>query len=185
MAEKDARWKGKGYCDYAYHCMLLGDVPTRSIEQMPEAIQQGYPTFKIFTTNVGYAAQRSGAERRMVGAGYLSAMMDQVARHRGLMFVHAEDDDVVQYMYEKLQKEERTEWYNIHEIHNNMSEDLSFRRTIKVAEWTGAAVHFVHVSAKEGVNAIRRGSVRNLPIYGETLHNYASFTSETINSPTV
>ena len=183
IAEKDARWKGKGYCDYAYHCMLLGDVPTRIIEQMPEAIQQGFPTFKIFTTNVGYAAQRSGAERRMVGAGYLSAMMDQVARHGGLMFVHAEDDDVVQYMYEKLQEEERTEWYNIHEIHNNMSEDLSFRRTIQVAEWTGAAVHFVHVSAKEGVNSIREARSRNLPIYGETLHNYVSFTSEDYKQP--
>ena len=119
----------------------------------------------------------------MVSMGYLSAMMEQVAGHGGLMLIHAEDDDVVQYMYERLREEERTEWFNIHEVHNNMSEDLSFRRVIKVAEWTGASAYFVHVSAKEGVNAIREARSRDLPIYGETLHNYASFTAEDYKQP--
>ena len=183
LEERHARWRGSTYSDYSYHIMLVGEVPSRIIQQMPEAIQEGYPTFKIFTTNIGYAAERSGVELRMVSMGYLSAMMEQVAGHGGLMLIHAEDDDVVQYMYERLREEERTEWFNIHEVHNNMSEDLSFRRVIKVAEWTGASAYFVHVSAKEGVNAIREARSRDLPIYGETLHNYASFTAEDYKQP--
>ena len=118
-----------------------------------------------------------------MGMGHLSGLMEQVAANGGLMFVHSEDDDIVQYMYNKLTEEERTEWFNIHEIHNNMSEDVSYRRVLRVAEWTGAAVYFVHVSAKEGVNAIREARGRGLPIYGETLHNYASFTSEDYKKP--
>ena len=37
----------------------------------------------------------------------------------------------------------------------------------------------MHVSAKEGVEARGRG----LPVYGETLHHYASFTSEKYRQP--
>ena len=59
-----------------------------------------------------------------------------------------------------------------------MSEDISFRRVIRAAEWTRAAVYFVHVSAKEGVQAIREARGKGLPIYGETLHNYVSFTAD-------
>ena len=150
---------------------------------MKEAIESGFPTFKIFTTNIRPVSRIPENERRLVGMGHLSGLMEQVAANSGLMFIHSEDDDIVQYMYNKLTEEERTEWYNIHEVHNNMSEDVSFRRVLRVAEWTGAAVYFVHVSAKEGVNAIREARGRGLPIYGETLHNYVSFTAEDYKQP--
>ena len=86
-------------------------------------------------------------------------------------------------MYKKLIEEERTEWFNMHEVHNNMSEDLSIRRALRVVEWTEAAAYFVHVSAKEGVSAIGEARSKGLPIYGETLHNYASFTAEDYKQP--
>ena len=38
-------------------------------------------------------------------------------------------------------------------------------------------VYFVRISAKEGVNVVREARGRGLPINGETLHNYVSFTS--------
>ncbi len=82
--------------------MLLGEIPFRVIDQVPEAIQGGFPTFKIFTTNIRPTEVMSGDQRRLVGMGHLSGLMDQTAAHGGLMFVHAEDDDIVQYMYRKL-----------------------------------------------------------------------------------
>jgi dihydropyrimidinase len=39
-------------------------------------------------------------------------------------------------------------------------------------------VYFVHVSAKEGVGAIQEARGRGLPVYGETLHNYVSFSAD-------
>jgi dihydropyrimidinase len=109
--------------------------------------------------------------------------MEQVAANGGLLTVHSEDDDMVQYNYQKLDRDERTEWFNIYEVHTNMVEDVSFRRVIRMAEWTGAAVYFVHVSAQEGVNAIREARGRGLPVYGETLHNYACFNAEDYKKP--
>ena len=55
-----------------------------------------------------------------------------------------------------------------------MSEDVSFRRVLRVAEWTGAAVYFVHVSAQQGLNSIREARSRGLPVYGETLLSRAA-----------
>ncbi len=183
IEERTSRWRGSSYCDYSHHCMLLGEIPSRVVAQVPEAIQAGYPTFKIFTTNIRPVGGIPLDERRMVGMGTLSALMERTAANGGLMLIHSEDDDIVQYMYRKLTEEERTEWSNIREVHDNMSEDVSFRRALRVAEWTGAAAYFVHVSAKEGVTAIREARGRDLPIYGETLHNYVSFTAEDYKAP--
>ena len=76
-------------------------------------------------TRVGLVLAMAG---NAVGLGNFLRFPAQAAQHGGLMFVHAEDDDIVQYMYKKLTREERTEWYHIHEVHNNLSEDMAFRR---------------------------------------------------------
>ena len=52
IAEKHSRWRGNSYCDYSYHCMLLGEPSPNVMAQVAEAIQAGFPTFKIITTNV-------------------------------------------------------------------------------------------------------------------------------------
>ena len=44
--------------------------------------------------------------------------------------------------------------YNLHLVHNNISEDLAFRHIIRLAKHTGVGIYFVHVTAKEGVAAI-------------------------------
>jgi dihydropyrimidinase len=81
-------------------------------------------------------------------------------------------------MYQKLARDEQTEWYNMHLVHSNESEDVSFRRVIRVAEWTGAPIYFVHVSARQGLAAIQEARANGMPVYGEALHNYVCFTSD-------
>ena len=54
------------------------------------------------------------------------------------MVVHAEDEDIVQFNYERFREEGRTEGANLHLVHNQLSEQLAFTRTIQVAKATGA-----------------------------------------------
>ena len=54
-----------------------------------------------------------------------------------MMAVHAEEDEIVNYMLEKLKREGRDQAYNMHLVHNNLSEDLAFRTIIRLAEHTG------------------------------------------------
>jgi dihydropyrimidinase len=70
------------------------------------------------------------------------------------------------------------------EVHNSLSEDLAFRRVIRLAEHIdGAALYMMHVSAATGVAAIAEARADGYPIYGETLHQYALFTAEAYLRP--
>src|SRR5207247_9907092 len=102
---------------------------------------------------------------------------EKVAAHDGIMAVHAEDHDLVQFMYEKFREEKQTDGWLLTLVHNKLSEMLAFRRTIQLAAHTGAGVHFVHTAAKEGVDAVAQARAKGLPIYAETLHHYACFTA--------
>ena len=176
VAERTAVWQGNSYADYSHHLMLLGEIPDNILGQLGEAVEDGFATVKIFTTNI--RPPGTTGEPRMVRMGHLHDLMEQIQRNGAMLLVHSEDDDMVQHMYRKLANEERTEWWNMHLAHNNESEDVSFRRVLNVAEWTGSPVYFVHVSARQGIQAIGESRAKGMPVYGETLHNYCCFNAD-------
>ena len=45
-------WMGNCYTDYGYHVMLQGAIPPEILPQIGEVIQEGYPSIKIFTTDI-------------------------------------------------------------------------------------------------------------------------------------
>jgi dihydropyrimidinase len=166
-------FQGHAFTDFAFHYILAGQVAPEVIGQIGEAVQEGIASFKIFTTFPGLR----------VPYGHLWAVFAEVAKHGGIMAVHAEDDDIVTYMEEKLTREERDQGYHLHLVHNNLSEDLAFRKIIRLARHTEAGIYFVHTTAKEGVRAIAEARDQRLPVYGEALHNYLQFTCEDYKKP--
>jgi dihydropyrimidinase len=181
IEQRAARWKGNSYVDYTFHITLAGALPLRVFEQIPEAIQQGFPSFKVFTTNVLPPHPKRAGNR--IDFGRIHHAMEKVAAHGGIMVVHGEDEDLVQFNYERFREEGRMEGSNLHLVHTRLSELLAFRRTIALARASGAGVYFVHTSAREGVEAIVEARGLGLPIYGETLHQYACFNAEYYKTP--
>src|SRR5271165_6346283 len=49
---READWKGHCACDYAQHIMVEGALPVDLPGQVAEAIQAGFSTVKIFTTDI-------------------------------------------------------------------------------------------------------------------------------------
>lgn len=178
IEERDQDWAGQCYCDYAYHVMLLGDVEPDVLEELEGVIHDGYPTVKIFTTNI--TPSRAG---RMVHFGDIWEVFKILTRTGGLGVIHAEDNDLVMHMYEKLIRENRVSFHNMAEVHTALSEDLSFRRVIRLAETEETPLYMMHVSADTGVKAIREARAKGQPIYGETLHQYMLYTSEDYKRP--
>ncbi|HYB41573.1 MAG TPA: amidohydrolase family protein [Candidatus Methylomirabilis sp.] len=181
VEERASRWKGNSHVDYAFHITLAGALPLRVFEQIPEAIQQGFPSFKVFTTNVLPPHPKRAGNR--IDFGRIHFAMEKVAAHGGIMVVHGEDEDLVQFNYERFREEGRMDGSNLHLVHTKLSELVSFRRTIALARAAGAAVYFVHTSAREGVEAIAEARGLGLPVYGETLHQYACFNAEYYKTP--
>jgi dihydropyrimidinase len=98
--------------------------------------------------------------------------------------IHAEDNDIVMHMYAKLIREGRVGFEHMAEVHNALSEDLSFRRVLRLAESVpGTALYMMHVSAATGVAAIAEAQAKGLPIYGESLHQYMLHTAEDYKLP--
>jgi dihydropyrimidinase len=181
LARRTARWKGKSLIDYSFHVTLTGALPLRTFDQLADAIAEGFPTFKVFTTDILPHHRDRGSLR--LDHGRIHWAMRKLARHGGLMTVHAEDDDLVQFNYERLLGAGEADGVNMAQVHTNLSEQVSFNRVIQLAAATGAGVYFVHVSAHEGVQAIGEARARGLPIYGETLHQYACFNAEDYRAP--
>jgi dihydropyrimidinase len=181
IAQRAARWKGNSHVDYAFHVTLCGALDLAVFEAIPEAVQQGYPTFKVFTTNVLPPHPKRQGNR--LDFGRIGFAMEKVAPNGGLMVVHGEDEDLVQFNYERLRAEGRTDGANLHLVHTKLSELLAFRRTIALARALGTAVYFVHTSAKEGVDAIAEARAQGLAVYGETLHQYCCFNAEYYKTP--
>ncbi len=173
VEERRSVFRTHSYTDYTFHYILAGEVAPETIGEIGEAIQEGIASFKIFTT----------FHPIRVPYGHLWTIFAEVAKHGGIMAVHAEEDEVVRYMTEKLKREGRDQGYNLHLVHNNISEDLAFRHIIRLAQHTEAGIYFVHTTAKEGVAAIAEARNAGQPVYGEALHNYLQFTCEDYKKP--
>lgn len=185
ITDRDALFHGNSYIDYSFHLVLVGmgtegasadhavPIPLSLISEIPEVIAGGFTSIKVWTTNT--TATRA---RQMTDMGHVYGIMQQVAAAGGVLAVHAEDEDIVMYMSRVLHAEGRTDTRYLPEAHPDISEDISFRRVIRLAGWTGAAIYLMHVSAKEGVDAIAEARARGQAVYGETLHHYASFPKE-------
>ena len=179
IEDRHQDWTAQCYCDYSFHVMVEGRLPSEIFGQLGEALRAGYPTVKIFTTDI--TPSRRG---RMVDFGDIWEVFKVVAAEHGMCVMHGEDNDIVMHMYDKLIREGRTGFENMAEVHNAMSEDLSFRRVLGLAKNVpGIVLYFMHVSAAHGVEAIREARARGMPVYGETLHQYLMYTSEDYKRP--
>jgi dihydropyrimidinase len=174
-----AQWRDACYCDYGFHLTLMGEVPQPHFGQLADAMQDGHASIKIFTTNI-----RPGNLGRMVPHGHIWEALKVVAASGGIACVHAEDNDIVMFMYEKLMRENRVSFEHMAEVHNALSEELSFNRVIRLAENVeGAALYMVHVSAATGVAALAASRAKGFPMYGETLHQYLMYNAEDYKKP--
>lgn len=176
LGEAAERWEGNAYTDYSYHPIFTNGATRSHINQIPELVEEGFPSFKIFTTSIRPPSPQM--QNNKTDFGRLTNIMEKVTEAGGILLVHSEDDDMVHYNYDNAQEDDLWDWWHMHHIHSNLSEDVSFRRVIRLASKTGCPVYFVHISAQEGVEAVGQARMLGMPIYGETLHNYACFNAE-------
>ncbi|HVC51744.1 MAG TPA: amidohydrolase family protein [Stellaceae bacterium] len=179
IERRQKEWAGDCHCDYGFHVMVQGKLDWSIPDQIVEAVQAGHATVKMFTTDI--TPSRKG---RMVPFGSVMEVLTALAKSGGLAAIHAEDNDLVMHMYEKLTREGRTSFHNLAEVHTTLSEDLAFNRVIGLAaNIPGSALYMLHTSAATGVRAIAAARANGTPIYGETLHQYLMYSAEDYKRP--
>ncbi len=172
-------WHRQCYCDYGFHVLLTGKLPPDIVDEIPEVVQGGFPSVKIFTTEV-----RPERSNWRVDFGDIWEVLQKLGPCNGIACIHAEDNDLVMHMYEKMIREGRVGFEHMAEVHSSLSEDISYRRIIRLAENVErAALYMMHTSARSGIEAIAESRARGYPIYGETLHQYVMFSSDDYKRP--
>ena len=175
------RWKGRSHVDYSFHICFTGQIPIRTFDAVPDLVQAGFPSFKVFTTDI--LPPHPKRHQARLDFGRIQLLMEKARGAGGMLVVHAEDHDIVQFNYEKFREEGRLDGTNLHLVHNKLSELLSFRRVVALANAMETAVYFVHTSASEGVDTVREARAGGQPVYAETLHQYACFSAEDYRKP--
>jgi dihydropyrimidinase len=162
LTEYHARAEGQCYTDTSFH-LVISD-PTQSVlgQELPAVVADGYTSFKIFMT---YEALKL--------ADYEILEVLSVARENGaLVMVHAENDDAIRFLADRLERAGRTAPFN-HTVSRPIPvEREATHRAISLAELIDVPIMIVHVSNGPTIEEIARAQARGLKIYGETCPQY-------------
>jgi len=157
--------------DYAFH--LIVSDPTEQVlgQELPALIMDGYISFKVYMT---YAALKI-SDREML------EVLALARTHGAMTMVHAENDDVISWITERL----LTRGYTApkyHAIsHAQIAESEASRRAIDLARLIDAPLLIVHVSAPEAAAAILDARNNGVEIYGETCPQYLFLTAKDLD----
>src|SRR5690349_2378058 len=103
LEQRMSRWRGQSVIDYAFDLNLLGGTPIEAFDQIPEVVQAGIPSFKVFTCDV--LPPTPPRRSYKLDFGRIGLLMEKVSSNGGIVVVHAEDDDLVQFNYERFTEE--------------------------------------------------------------------------------
>jgi len=161
----------KSVIDYAFHLIISDPSEQVMGQELPALIMDGYTSFKVYMT---YDLLKIDD----------SQMLDVLAlarEHGAMTMVHAENNDVIKWISDKLLTRGYTEPKYHAVSHNAVAEAEASRRAIDLARLVDAPLLIVHVSTPEAAKAIRDARNQGLEIYGETCPQYLFLTADDLD----
>lgn len=159
----------KAYIDFSLHCALM-DVDEKIIEEIPRVIEEASPTFKLFMT---YRKQGF-----MVEDDVLLSVMEEVAKHGGLVGVHAENDFIIEHLQAKFASEGKKSPIYHAFSRPNIAEEEAVKRAILFARYTDCSLYIFHLTTKEALAAVREAQQEGIKVLAETNPHYLLLTEE-------
>ncbi len=164
LAEKQAAARGRLAVDVAF----WGGLIPGSLDQLAPLVDEGVSGFKAFLVDSGVP------EFPPVPVDVLEAALKALSMLGVPALIHAEAPDLI----EEPRGDPR-EYATYLATRPPESEARAIERVVRLAGPTGAAVHILHVSSAEAVEALdQRGSIRPT---GETCPHYLTFAAEEIS----
>jgi dihydropyrimidinase len=158
----------KSILDFGMHAGLF-DVANQ-IKDVPAAFELGVTSFKVFMT---YAKLKW-----MTDDYWMTALMDVVARERGLVCVHTENGLATDYLEDKYLREGRSPKEMFTAMRPDILEAEALNRAMSIARVMGAATYIVHNSAAANLEPLRRAHEKGWKVWGETCPQYLTLTEE-------
>ena len=148
--------------DYTPHFVL--GPQDYIVDGIGEAIRMGVTSFKMFMTY-----KKGGG---MCTDAHIAKAMDQVAAHGGIMQLHAENGDVIDYLEDKFIAEGRIHPRDFSATCPPWVEEEAVNRGINIAAMTGCPSYIVHLSTATGLERIKEAQRQGQVVWTETVPHY-------------
>ncbi|ANF57129.1 dihydropyrimidinase [Halotalea alkalilenta] len=169
------RAREKAVIDYAFH-LIVTRVDEQALKHdIPQAIRDGITSIKVFMT---YA-------RMKLDDYSILELMSVADREGALMMVHAENDDVIRWLADRLTGlgHQAPKYHAV--AHAGLAENEAAHRAICLSRLLDTPLVIVHVSERETVECVRRAQVQGARIIAESCPQYLFLTAEDIDRPGV
>lgn len=164
--------KGQAYVDFCFWGGMTGeDVREGLLNNIYPQIDEGVVAFKVYMTpSVPTFPKVTDAE--------MLEIFSHIADTGMPIGVHAENYEICTFYTEKLKKEGRLDGPAWAEARMPLAEKVAIQLIISYAEATGARVHVVHMSTKEGVELVRDAKKRGIKVTAETCPHYLMLNAQ-------
>ncbi len=153
---------GKACIDYGFH-VIVSDMRDDLLPEMDALVDEGVTTFKLFTAYPGVF---------LSGDDAIFKALKQTATNGGLVLMHAENGPVIDVVAAELVAGGTTDPIGHGLARYSIFEGEATNRVIRLAQAAKAPVYFVHMSAREALDALRRAQDEGLPAFAETCPQY-------------
>ncbi len=161
-----AQAAGSFAVDYSFHTRFAA-ATLQQVGKAGAAVAYGAPSFGEISLD----------ERQGVPAdnAFLLALFQEVAGSKGIAGIHAEDNSLIKYFTDNLLGAGKRELKYFSASRPNIAEEEAVKRTIFLAEKTGATLYFFHLSSREALTAVAEARKKGRPVYTETCPHYLAF----------
>ncbi len=165
--EKVALGQATSYVDFGLHA----GISPHNLADLQGMWDEGATAFKIFMCH-------SGSKVEGLSDGELIEAFRTVSRFGGIVLLHAEADQMVQYNRARLEAAGRKDPLAFLESRPPEVESEAIRKALHFVELSGVRAIFAHTSVPEGIAAIEITRAKGHEIWVETCPHYLYFTTD-------
>jgi dihydropyrimidinase len=149
--------------DFAFHFMLQNRPDI--LKGLPQALEMGVKSYKMFMT---YKKR----PWRMCDDDYICNAMDLVASGGGVMQLHCESGNIIEYLENKLIHEGHTHPTDFPRACPDWAEEEAINRAIQMSGATRCPTYVVHLSTHLGMERIKQAQSLGQRVWTETCPQY-------------
>lgn len=160
--------------DFGFHCSLTDPRPA-VLDEIEPLMDRGIASFKFFMAYAKWGFY--------VDLGFLQAAMARIAARGGIVAVHAEDDEILEFWRDQRARDGASDMLNHSLSRPELAEEVAIRSAIALAKETGATLYIVHLSTARGLGAIVDGRAAGAVVIAETCPHYLAFSHDVYRQP--
>jgi len=173
LATYHGRAQPKSVIDYSFHLIISDPTDKVLHEELPQAIEQGITSFKVYMTY----------DRLIVDDSQMLDILTVAKKHGALTMIHAENNAMIKWMSEKLLGggHDAPKYHAL--SHPRTAEAEAINRAISLSSFLDTPILIVHVSTEDGARIIAQARYDGHKVFGETCPQYMFLNAEQMDLP--